>query len=164
MITSTTQHVQFLHSLCTHKALLITTMSCHPQEEARNRLGRYYWSHFPGADSEAPKEQNSCKIKEKTNLGGGSGSARGIRKTFLSLEDRGFAQWWDLPYLPWSPGLPELPGPINMPNIYHSLIKNKYTQDICVFFTYLGLTKTNPVLLFQRKEFENMFHIYLLYF
>ena len=44
-----------------------------------------------------------------------------------------------------------------MPNIYHSLIKNKYTQDICVFFTYLGLTKTNPVLLFQRKEFENMY-------
>ena len=62
VITSTTQHIQFLHSLCTHKALLITTMSCHPQEEARNRLGRYYWSHFPGADSEAPIEQDSSSL------------------------------------------------------------------------------------------------------
>lgn len=50
---------------------------------------------------------------------------------------------------------PELPGQVSRPNALHSLIKNEQTQDICVFLTYLGLTKTQQIV-FRKKQSKNV--------
>lgn len=55
---------------------------------------------------------------------------------------------------------PVLPGQVSRPSALHSLINNEQTQDICVFLTYLGLTKTQWLV---RKNSQKMFHIHLLF-